>query len=564
MKTITTILLTGIIMLTSCSDLDLSPLSEGSSANWYSSETEWEMSVNNLYRDYFWPQAEDDWTDDWTRRNELSPIASGTVNGQWDKSSEWWTLLYKCVSRCNIVLANVEKAPSLVSQQKLLQYEAEARFVRAAQYSRLTFHWGDVIFNTKPIDLDESFTLSRTDKAEVLKTIYEDFDFAINNLPVKYGDKDLKRATKGMALAFKARTALYAGDWEIAKNAAKGCMDLGVYALHPDYSALFLSKTKGTKEGIFVIPRSIQLGEFLGDEYTWFSCTRNAGGLSWLNPSWELFCSYLCTDGLPINESPLFNPREPFKNRDPRCTATIVEFQTPHLGFIYQPHPDSLNVLNLNSGQYQINNDTRANAQYASFNGLVWKKGIDEDWSDDRRTDPDKIVMRYADVLLMYAEAKIELGEIDPTVLQAINQVRARAYHADPSAVTTYPAVTTSDPNALRKILRVERRMEFAWEGLRYYDIIRWKLAEKVLNRDVYGMLDPDELREKVIKPGLWFFPAVPLLDEDETADFAPMYKSGLIKILADRKFDASRQYLWPIPSKEILINSNLKQNTGY
>lgn len=552
------------IILTSCADLDLSPLSEGSSGNWYSSETEWEMSVNNLYKDYFWPRAEDDWTDDWTKRNELSAIASGTVNSQWSYSGDWWTLFYKCIARCNTLLANLDKAPSQISGQKLLRFEAEARLIRAIQYSRLIFHWGDVVFTTKPLGLEEAFTLSRTDKSVILKTLYEDFDFAIENLPVRYGDKELKRATQGAALAFKARTALYNGDWALARDAAQACMALNQYELYPDFSTLFLSRTKNTKEGIFVIPRSVQMGVFLGDDYTWFSCTRNAGGLSWLNPSWELFCSYLCTDGLPINESPLFDPKEPFTCRDPRCSATIVEFQTPHLGFIYQPHPDSVNVLNVSSGQYQKNNDTRTNAQYASFNGLVWKKGIDEDWSDDRRTDPDKMVMRYADVLLMYAEAKIELNEIDQTVLDAMNQVRARAYKADVSDVNAYPAITSSDRNTLRKVLRNERRMEFAWEGLRYYDIIRWRIAEKVLNKDVYGMLDPDELREKVIKPGLWFFPSVPELDEDGSADFIPMYNSGLVKILADRKFDASRQYLWPIPSKEILINNNLKQNPGY
>jgi hypothetical protein len=376
-------------------------------------------------------------------------------------------------------------------------------------------------------------------------------------------------ATKGAALAYKARIALYNQDWSIAGNAAKACMDLGVYQLYSDFGTLFLSKTKNTNENVFVIPRSVALNVFFGPTdatsmNTRAFTSRNAGGLAWRNPSWELFCSFLCTDGLPIDESPLFNPRNPFKNRDPRCAATIVEFQTRHLGFMYQPHPDSLTCYNFNSGKYQKNNDTRANAQFASFNGLLWKKGIDEDWSDDGKTDPDKMLMRYADVLLMYAESKIELGEIDATVLNAINQVRARAYKANVSATSAYPAVTTTNKDQLRKIVRIERRMEFALEGIRYMDIIRWKLADKVLNNDSYGILEVAALRTKIVKPGLWFFPETPPIDDDGVADFSSMFNKGLIQKLADRRFDASKQYLWPLPTKEILINQNLRQNPGY
>ena len=231
---------------------------------------------------------------------------------------------------------------------------------------------------------------------------------------------------------------------------------------------------------------------------------------------------------------------------------------------MYQPHPDSTQVLNFNKGSYVTNNDTRANTQYASYNGLVWKKGVDEDWFDDLNTDPDEIVMRYADVLLIYAESSIELGQIDQSVLNAINMVRARAYGVDISNTAAYPAVSSNDQTALRKTVRLERRMEFAHEGLRYMDIIRWKIADKVLNMNNYGMLDPDELRQKVVNPGLWFFPDTPDIDEDGVADFEPMYNAGLIKLLAVRAFDASKQYLWPIPSKEIKINDNLNQNTGY
>jgi hypothetical protein len=95
-------------------------------------------------------------------------------------------------------------------------------------------------------------------------------------------------------------------------------------------------------------------------------------------------------------------------------------------------------------------------------------------------------------------------------------------------------------------------------------DIIRWKLAEKVLNLPNYGMLDVAALRTKVVNMGLWFFPNTPQIDNDGVADFSPIYNAGLIKLLGFRTFYSNKQYLWPIPSKEILINANLTQNPNY
>ncbi|MCF6331708.1 MAG: RagB/SusD family nutrient uptake outer membrane protein [Draconibacterium sp.] len=556
------ILIATVAFFTACNDLDLNPLSEGSSSTWYSNESEINMALNDLYRGIFWPQDGDDWTDDWTERNNTTPISGGTINGEWGKLTALWKNTYKVISRANIILANIEKVKDELPPSIYNAFEAEARFVRAYQYAYLISHWGDVIYYTKVLDLDESFTLSRTNKNTIKEAVYEDYNFAVANLPDSYGSSELKRATKGAALAMKARIALYMGDYSIARKAAEDCMDLEIYTLYPNFEELFQSKTKNPKEAIFSIPQSAELNMYFTGS-TKMVITRNAGGWCASNPSWELWCSYLCTDGLPIDESPLFNPREPFKNRDPRCTMSIVEFQSRFLGFIYQPHPDSLKVWNFNSGKYQYNNDTRSNKQYASYNAMVWRKKVDEDWLD-RKAEFDRILMRYADVLLMYAEASIELGQIDQTVLDAINMVRARAYGVDKEDTNSYPAIVSTDQAELRKIVRMERRMEFAYEGLRYMDIIRWGLAEKVLNTNIYGMLDPIDLKAKVVDSGLWFFAETPQIDEDGVADFDPMYNDGYIKLLGIRQFDASRQYLWPIPTKEILINDNLVQNPGY
>ncbi len=562
MKNLHIYLMTLMFIAFSCNDLDLNPLSEGSSQSWYSNKTEIEMSVNDLFRSVFWAQDGDDWTDDWTYRESLTPINNGTINGEWGVLNDLWTLSYKNISRSNTILLNLDKVEGVIPQETVDKFRGNALFVRAAQYANLVAKFGDVIYFTGILDLEESFTLSRTDKEVVMEAVYEDFDMAASLLPESYGNSENKFATKGAAYAMKARAALYNGDFAIARDAAKACMDLGVYELYPDYGELFWSENKNTVESIFSMPRSTALNSFFGDCKNYI--TRNNGGWAAKDPSWELLSAYLCTDGLPIDESPLYDPSDPFSNRDPRLAETIVPFNTPHLGFIYQPHPDSLEVLNLNTGAYQKNNDTRSNAAFASFNGLVWKKGINSDWTDDFRAENEIIIMRYADVLLMYAEAKIELDDIDQSVLDAINMVRARAYEVDYMDTGLYPAVVTTDQSELRKEVRLERRVELAFEGRRYMDIIRWRLAEKVLNKDVYGMLDLGDLRTRIIDEGLWFFPQVTDIDEDGIANFDPMYQSGLIRRLAQREFDPERQYLWPIPSKEVLINDNLSQNPNY
>ena len=564
----------------SCNNLDLNPLSEGSSENWYSNESELEMSTLKLFDIEYWDaeltregngwhgwvlQWTDKYSDNWTARTTTHAIYNGTTTSQSGFVNHTWNRAYECIAAANRIILNLDKAQDAVTGEKLTVYEANARFVRAAQYAKLIFHFGDVPYYKGILDIDEAFALSRTAKETILEGIYEDFDFAIENLPTEYSSGENQFATKGAALALKARIALYMGDYSVASNAAKACMDLGVYELYPDYQELFLSKTKNSIETIFGTPRSVELGIVIPEKgRAREPLPRLAGGYANGGPSWDLLCSYLCTDGLPIDESPLFNPRNPFENRDPRCNASIVEFGTEWLGFVYQPHPDTLKVMNLNSGSLVTNNDNRSVFQYASYNALIWKKKVDEDWLD-LETDPDNIIIRYADVLLMYAEAKIELGEIDQSVLDAMNMVRARAYKVDYKDVASYPAITTMDQSELRKEVRIERRMEFAFEGTRYHDLIRWRLAEKALNNHpIFGTLDAAEMAERVSGKGLWFFPEVPEIDEDGLADFSSMYEKGLIKFLAERTFDASKQYLWPIPSTEIEINPNMTQNPGY
>ena len=172
--------------------------------------------------------------------------------------------------------------------------------------------------------------------------------------------------------------------------------------------------------------------------------------------------------------------------------------------------------------------------------------------------------MRYADVLLMYAEAKIELNEIDDSALDAINQVRARAYKVTPSQTSRYPVVTETDRGKLRRILRMERRAELAWENRRWFDLIRWRLAEIAITRPVYALPTKTGLEENIAS-GDYFFPqgALPEIDENGLVNFSDMHETGKIRRVVPRNF-TNRQYLFPVPSREVMINDYIEQNPGY
>lgn len=562
MKKIYILILACGLGVSSCTDLDLSPLSMATDENWFASESQFEMSVNDLFRINVWNEVDENWTDDEAYRNTLKSYVLGTVNGQDYIVTGMWANCYKVIGRDNAIIDKLKTvSDDVLSATKKNQFVGETLFARACMYSKLVTYFGDVPYSDTTIDIETAFSLGRTPKAQVLEKVYADFDEAIRLLPVKSGA--VQRPTRGAALAMKARLALYNEDWDKVIEATKACMDLKCYELYPDYEKLFLSTTHNTSESVFSIARSIANSVSL----SWTDpLPRNNGGWAASEPSWDLLAAYLCTDGLPIDESPLFDPHDPFKNRDPRCAATIVPFGSTFLGIEYDPNPvTGEKVMNYTTGKEQKNNDNKTVTPHASYNGLLWKKKMDETClQNGNKTEHDQLVMRYADVLLMYAEAMIEKGTIDNSVLNAINKVRARAYGVAVEDVGNYPAVTTTDQARLRTFLRMERRMEFARENRRFMDMVRWKLCDKVLTMKHYGIFNSKkDIVDKMITPGYWFWAVTPEIDENGCADFSKLEELGAVNPLAQRSFDP-RQYLWPIPTKEILINDNLTQNPDY
>lgn len=552
------LLILGLGVAQSCNDLDLNPLSSASSENWYSNADEITMSLNEMYRKAFYPVETDYWTDrrtdDWAQRDYVYEMCNGSTTSALDTYSNMWTNTYKAISRCIRVIESIDR----LNDPSLASLRAEALFFRAYFYGRLVNCWGDAPFYLKTITTDESFKMGRTDKDVIKEQVYKDFDEAIAGLPVVNNNRGTYRVTKGAALALKARFAIRCGDYAECAARCKDVMDLKEYALYPSYGGLFRDKGYNS-EVIFSLANSYAYDQTQSMKAF---IPRTAGGTATAQPSWDLLAAYECTDGKTINESPLFDPHDPYANRDPRCNETFVAPGTEIYGVVYNPHTSALKVYDDHAGKEVKNKDTKANDVYAAYNGCCLRKGAQPEWRDGLYNENPQIIIRYADVLLMYAESMNELGKTDASVLDAVNEVRARAYGVKKAEVTKYPAVDVTDQAALRKIIRRERRVEFAWEGLRYFDLKRWGLLEKAYSTHYYGLLNKQGLT-KYVKDGNWFWPETPVLDEDGFADFSVMYDKGLIEKYGVHKYD-SKVELFPIPNKDILINKNLEQNPGY
>ena len=447
--------------------------------------------------------------------------ADGTFDPSGGFSGGFWSGNYGAVARANILLANIDRIPAAkIDATRKARYKAEARFLRAYYYNNLLGYFGNIPLVVQPLTIATSKEVTQASPAQVVDAIFADLDAAAAVLPASYPAIDAGRATKGAALALKARAALYAGRYQAAADAAKAVMDLGSYRLYPKYDSLFTYAGKQAAEIIFA-RNFAKTAQAIGQNNNVFGefgpASNSAGGQ--VVPIRALIDFYQAIDGKPISgadASPLYDPSpdKMYDNRDPRLAATVLFPGASWDGRIYDSRPiasnttvDKINLQNVN----------------APVTGYNIRKYIDlTDKSDRGNGGIDMILLRYADVLLMFAEAKIELGQADAAATAAINQVRQRA---------GMPPITA----ATREAVRYERRAELAFEGLRLFDIRRWKIAETVMPT-----------------------PAVVGID----------YVDGGVtktaRVPASARSFPVRNYLWPIPQSEIDLNPKLKQNPGF
>lgn len=405
---------------------------------------------------------------DATFMNEYHNFTVSAGEGQLDG---FWGGMYANINFANQILDNV---PAINMDASLkARYLAEAKFIRAYDYFRLVRAFGNITLRLHPPKSAADYNLPQVPASQVWTQIETDLTDAASVLPATYSPADIGHVTKGAALALHAKVALYQKKWSDVVNYTNQVTALGIYSLFPDFEKMFRTQNKNNSESIFeiqnmLIPNNPAASNSQYSQVQMPRVSAAAGGWGFNDPSPSLIAE--------------------FETGDPRLKGTVIVTGTT------TPEGDLIDASAPNP-YYNMKS-------YVPFSEYVsgYNQGCQQ----------DKIVLRYADVLLMNAEANNELGNTTPA-LAALEQVRARARQGNNAIL---PAVTTTDQGALRTAIQHERRVELAMEFERHFDIIRWGLGQQ---------------------------------------------------ILGPQGFVTGTSELWPIPQNEIDISGGLlKQNPGY
>lgn len=508
----------------------------------------------------------------------LQSIISSSDRGaidDWRFDHYDWSNTYFRIRQTNIFLENIDNAeiddPAWIQRMK-----GEAHFLRAYFYHNLMRMYGGVPIITKAYSLDEDYEVARNSFAETVDFIVQEADKAAELLPVSHGGSNLGRATKGAALALKARVLLYAASdlyhknpsgmpetgyvggnqqaaWARARDAAKAVMDLGAYSLFrpnpaspeeaaQNYGDLFL--TPDHEEIIlcryFLKTRDDGYHPGLHNGPNGY---HNWGGNT---PIQNLVDDYQMIDGSDFDWNNPEHAAAPYENRDPRFYASILYDGAPwreRPGDMTELDPvgiiSAFTELKLPDGSVVGGLDTRDGPiedWNGSYSRYYIRKGIDPTVNHqfDKQEVP-WIFFRYAEVLLNYAEASIELGD-EAAARDALNQIRRRA---------GMPEFDASVSGAeLKKQYRNERRIEMAFEEQRFFDVRRWMIAPEVLSQNAQGINIYVEGTNRADRSTYTNF-------RYEVVD------------IQDRGWN-DKLYFIPIHNDELNRNSLLVQNPGY
>lgn len=461
-------------------------------------------------------------------------IASGNATSSTAKFQGDWAYYYSTIKSCNIFLENIDKNTTLAEDVKT-RLKAETRFIRAFEHFNLTKWYGDVPLVDHDLTPDEAKQIARSPKETVIEFVIHELDAIAAILPSKdeLPANENGRITKGAALALEARVLLYQGDRmadvvTVCEKLMNDQSTYGQYSLAANYSDLFSNPTVNKAN-----PETILSLQYVPTIRTWSELwdfvPRSVGGrVSSMAPTQELVDSYIMQNGKGINDlGSGYDENNPYANRDPRLTATVV-----YDGYKWVKPDGSIKIIYIKPGSDpdpSAPDEYNPTSQSSSPTGYYWRKYFDPSALANYVSGNNLHLIRYAEILLDYAEAKNSLGQMDETVWdKTIKLLRQRAGFTDPGALN-YPG-NTDMTNTIRR----ERRAEFAMESLRTDDIRRWKIAENVMSGFAHGARFGD-----------------------------PSVDNGYIRV-QKRQFEPARDYLWPIPSSEISLDDKLTQNPGY
>ena len=562
------LLLFAVLSMNSCSDiLDQAPLNLPDETTFWKTDNDAQLALTNLYKylpDYFqwWTECYTDnaiMTNAWGEGG-LGEIKQGnmaattshiqpslTVNyGAIHKWSPW---RYDHIEQILYYLENIKKV-NFSSTAVKNNMEGQARFILALRYFRITCYFGDIpLIKEKPVSLEESRNLTRSPQKEVFDYILENVNKAIEYLPDTH-DKTGK-ITRDAAYMLKADILIWMASysqyhnkqlsdktssqlWREAANAAQKVIKSGHYILEPDIVTLFQS-VQNNKDDETILAR-----QYVKDEViNWFNVLGVPGGCSLRGGGWASFSAprgliddFECTDGKSIFESPTYNKKSPWENRDKRLTSWFLLPKYPVIRAngkytLFESHP---------SYSGPAHQEAIGGEGGGGRSGYWGIKYVEMNTYDSYGYQNWKIY-RYGETLLMLAEALNECNSSNDSIVWAMNQIRTRA---------GLPGVDALKGNQIdmRKKIWHERRIELENEDKRFYDLYRTKQAEVAMNPTdgvLYGInLSRDDYDNAL---GDW----------------------TKAKIIAEPiKFDVSKGYLWPIPQEVMDNNPKITQNPNW
>ena len=527
--------------LTSCHDLlEKDPTDSYSETVAWSSESSLDMYVTYLYKplnglsNFSSLSLTDGYTDlvkygngvpqTWSAHNKIL-LQQNTITSDNNPMSSWG--LYTDIFRENVFLRDAGIYGNKFSEDFLNIRIAEIRFIRAVNYARMIRIFGGVILRdeTNGVDSEGEKAKARATEAESWDFVLKDLEFAAKHLPKEWDSKWDGRLTKGAAYAYMCRTALFAKRWDVAITAADEIKKLNKYDLMDNYEDVF--KVAGNKEIIFSIAYKIPDMPHYFDRYF---APDGKQGIRRAVPTSELVDSYDMADGTPFSWSGSM-ANDPYVGREPRFYASIIYNGATWKEKKIYTYVDAENGFaayrdNMNPGEKQ------------TVTGYFIRKYLQENNADfdDKGSDQFWIEMRYAEVLLNLAEALAEqdYSKNQDDALEALNEVRERV---------NLPKRTTEeapDKDSFMKLLRKERICELAFEGFRYWDLRRWRLAGEVIDgKQAHGT--------KITKK------------DDNTYTYEQVSCDDNIN-----RFFPERYYLLPIPVDELQNNPLCENNAPW
>ena len=549
MKRIFTYMMAGVSLLatTSCSDfLNTAPYDALAPSNTWKTEGDAEKFLIGCYDGWidesgilYWDCASDFGYSNFLWDHYHS-IGIGTMTAGLKEVSDHYT--FSKIRQCNDFLTNIANVP-FADEAKKNDMIAQVKVMRAYDYFDKNWQYGGVPIIDSYSSREEA-QVPRNTEAEVNKFIEDELDAAI---PMFLEDKASKAGyiDRATALAIKMRHALYYGKYERAKEAARIIMDMGKFDLEEDYGRLFRLEGQDSKEIIAAVQH---METYYGNMFPAIMANNEDGGWSSMVPTWNLVNAYEMDNGLTKEEAgDYYDPKHPFANRDPRLAMSIA---FPGMDWIRDD--GTTKVLNTLNDSIVIDNKKVLNLNYStasnnsSKTGLTWNKYVYplNQFADMWDTGMNTILFRYAEVLLSYVEAENELNGPSEDVYGKLNQIRNRA------GMPIVDRAKYGTQEKLRELIRRERSVEMAGEGLRRADILRWKDAEG-------KMLAETLMNGELRCPG-------GTIDYTETNP----YKRAVIipdsvQLVESRGFSTHNRYL-PIPQKYRDLNDKLEQNPGY